>query len=1042
MLGNRTDSAPGINRTMLASTISALLAGTGAAHAQDQGLEEITVTGSRIVRRDLDAASPIVTVGTERLENSSTVSIESVLNQMPQFVPEGTQFDSGNSASGATTLGIASVNLRGIGANRTLVLVDGRRAQPANASLVVDLNTIPSAAIERIETITGGASAVYGADALAGVVNFVLKDDFEGVEMDFQTSETAQGDGQETKFSSLFGVNGENGGNVMVGVEWYRREAVYQVDRDFFTDAWADRTNQTGGFLNYSAYSPGVVTVPPGGPGNAGAPIVYGPNAPTQAAINALFAPYGIAAGQIRPSDDIFFQADGRPFISRSITGVTGQGTNYTGPLLSFARNGDGTSGVRVQPNGALSQVNVEAFAATPAERRSVFGRAHVDINDNLSAFAQATYSTIEVATRGNYPPAITVWQAQVPNDGLRTIPAELQALLNGRPRPTEPWNAYRGIDYIGGPIQPTSQTDAYQLLAGVEGSFANSDWTWDAYVSTGETNITMLYDNLPSLQRYQFLMAQPNWGAGTFVRGRNYEITCSTGLPMFGQSDDGVDPGCIEGIESKDRALWDLTQNIVEANLQGKVADMKNGELRFAAGVATRENKFSYDPGTNNDNIAVVEQPLGIFLSNNTSGSTDVSELYGELLLPATERLNIELGYRYSDYDTAGGVNTYKTLFDWSTTNSIRVRGGYQFATRAPNTEELFAGPRLSTVNDFIYGDPCQSSTTAPWGNRPALEGQPVRDQIQALCRALIGNSTSQFDLNPLGPDGFVRPDQPFFQVENEVPQGNAKLGVEEAKTWTLGAVFTSPGGLENLTASVDFYSISITDAIATLDATFVYSKCLNADGTNPTYDVNNSYCQLIARDPISGQRSSVDAPYLNSGNLETRGIDLAANWTKDIGDNGGSFSINSLLTYLDQFEIQDSAQDPVLDVRDTLSTTYYGAQYKYKLNNTFGYSFPSGKVNVGLMWRYLPAIRSETATRVPNTTQLGADSYNVFSTFAQFAINEKLTLRGGIDNLTDEDPVVVEARPGIDSNTDVTRPDYYDTLGRRFYVGLKMSF
>jgi iron complex outermembrane receptor protein len=1032
------DPAQFASRTVLASTISALLAGGGAAQAQEGGLEEITVTGSRIVRRDLDAASPIVTIDTQRLENSSTVSIESVLNQMPQFVPEGTQFDSGNTASGAATLGIASINLRGIGANRTLVLVDGRRAQPANASLVVDLNTIPSAAIERIETITGGASAVYGADALSGVVNFVLKDDFEGVEMDFQTSATAEGDGEETRFSSLLGVNGESGrSNDLLAIEWYRRQPVLQVDREFFRNGWADRTNQTGGFLNATAYSPGVVTVPPGGPGNAGPPVAYGPNRPSQAAIDALFAPYGVAAGVVRPTDDIFFQTDGRPFISRA-------GVNYNGPLLDYNLDGDGTSGVRVQPNNALSQVGVEAFAATPAERRSVFGRARFDMNDNLTAFAQATYSNIEVTTRGGYPPAITVWQAQVPNDGQRSLPPGLQALLDSRPRPTEPWNIFRGIDFLGGPAQPTSETNAYQLMAGIEGGFKNRDWTWEAYVSTGATDITMLYDNLPSLQRYQFLVAQPNWGVGNFVRGRNYEINCGTGLPLFSTVD--PDQGCIEGMESNDRALWDLTQNIAEANLQGKIADMRHGELRFAAGLSHRENKFSYSPGTNNDNVAVIEQPLGIFLSNNTAGSTVVSEVYTELLIPTTERLDIELGYRYSDYDTAGGVDTYKTLFDWSAADSVRVRGGYQFATRAPNTEELFAGPRLQTVGDFIYGDPCQASTTAAWGN---IASNPNRLNVQNLCRDIIGNNTSQFDLNtgsvygPPGPDGFVRPDQPFFQTENEVPQGNPRLGVEEAKTWTLGVVFTSPGRFENLTASVDMYDIQISDAIATLDATFVYSKCLNADGSNPTYSLNDpgGYCALITRDPVNGQRSSVDAPYLNSGNLSTQGLDVAVNWVKDF-DNGGSFSVNTLVTYLNEFKIQDSAQDPVLDVRDTLSTTYYGAQYKYKVINTFGYNLPGGRANLGIIWRHLPDVRSETATRNPATTQLGADAYNVFSLFARYSVNDRLEFRGGIDNLFDADPEIVEARPGADSNSDITRADYYDILGRRAYVGLKMSF
>ena len=1039
MKATNLDQRQCVNRTVLASTISALLAGGGAAQAQDSGLEEITVTGSRIVRRDLDAASPIVTVDTERLENSSTISIESVLNQMPQFVPDGTQFDSGNQSSGAVTLGIASVNLRGIGPNRTLVLVDGRRAQPANASLVVDLNTIPSAAIERIETITGGASAVYGADALAGVVNFVLKNDFEGVEMDFQTSSTQEGDAEETHFSTLLGVNsGSGNGNVMLGVEWYKRQPMLQRDREFFRNAWADPRNESGGFLNYAAYSPGVVSQNVGGPGNALPPISLAVNRPTQAALNTLFAPYGITG--VTPGNDIFFQTNGRPFT------LSGPGAaNYTGPFMSYDFNGDGTSGVRRQPNGSLSQVNIDGFGATPLERRSLFGRATVDLNDNLSAFAQANYSNVSVSTRGGYPPAITVWQASVPNDGLRPLPAGLQDLLNSRPRPPEPWNIYRGIDFQGGPVAPVTQTDAYQVMAGVEGQFENRDWTWEAYVSTGDTNILSYYNNLPSLQRYQFLVAQPNWGAGSFTRGRNYNITCGTGLPLFSTVE--PDAGCIEGIQSKTRAIWDLTQDIAEANLQGKIVDMNAGELRFAAGYSARKNKFRYEPGGINDNISVIEQPMSIFVSNNTAGETEVSEIYGELLLPATQRLNFELGYRYSDYDGAGGVGTYKTLADWSATDSVRVRGGFQLANRAPNTEELFAGPRLNTVNNFLYGDPCQASTTATWGN---VASNPNRLAVQTLCRAIIGNNTSAFDTNtgstfgPPGPNGFVRPGLPFFQAENEIPQGNANLGVEEAQTWTLGVVFTSPGSLENLTASVDVYNIEITNAIATVNSTFVYSKCLNADGSNPTYSIADAggYCAFISRDPITGERSTVKAPFVNSGLLATTGLDMAVNWTMDIGSGGGSFFVNSLLTYLDKFTIQDAATEPTLDVRDTLSTTYYGAQYTYKLNNTFGYNLPGGKASVGLNWRHLPAIRSETTARNPASTQTGADSYNNFSMFARYSINDKLEFRGGIDNLLDEAPLVVEARPGVDSNADVTRADYYDTLGRRMYIGLKMSF
>ena len=230
---------------------------------------------------------------------------------MPQFVPENTQFDSGIQTGATLSLGIASLNLRGIGPNRTLVLVDGRRAQPANAALVIDTNTIPSAAIERVETITGGASAVYGADALAGVVNFILKDDFEGVEMDLQTAATQEGDGEETRFTTLIGVNSDDGdANVMFGAEWYKREAVFQRDRDFWSEGWYDPASDAGGFIQMAGYSPST-------------------NRPTQAAVDALFtasgAP-GYTPGRVPNTGEIYFNPDGSPFV---LAGAY----NYRGPL-------------------------------------------------------------------------------------------------------------------------------------------------------------------------------------------------------------------------------------------------------------------------------------------------------------------------------------------------------------------------------------------------------------------------------------------------------------------------------------------------------------------------------------------------------------------------------------------------------------------------------------------------------------------------------------------------------------------------------------
>ena len=226
--------------------------------AQNAQLEELVVTGSRIVQRDLAANSPIQTVESEFFENSSTVAIETMLNQLPQFVPAITQFDTGNVQPSATnTTGANTISLRGLGSNRNLVLFDGRRAQPVNSLLVVDTNSIPSAAIERVEVVTGGASATYGADAIAGVVNFVMKKNFEGLSVDLQTGGTQEGDGAETRVSTLFGANVADGrGNVMVGLEYADREIVYRNGHDFFdaqlTDPSAPATNTT--FLTPTQY--------------------------------------------------------------------------------------------------------------------------------------------------------------------------------------------------------------------------------------------------------------------------------------------------------------------------------------------------------------------------------------------------------------------------------------------------------------------------------------------------------------------------------------------------------------------------------------------------------------------------------------------------------------------------------------------------------------------------------------------------------------------------------------------------------------------
>jgi iron complex outermembrane receptor protein len=1021
-----------VNRTritLLASTISALL-GTGAPHAAfaqaPSSLEEVVVTGSRIVRRDLDAPTPIMTIDTQRLENSSTLSVESVLNQMPQFTPAQTQFSAQGEIQTSPILsaGIGSLNLRGVGANRALVLIDGRRAQPANASLVVDLNTIPSAAIQRVETITGGASAVYGADALAGVVNFVLKDNYQGMSMDVQTGTTQAGDGSETRFSSLLGMNSDSGkSNMLLGVEWYKRDVSYQKARDFYVNGWHDPKNPAGTFFpSMAAYA------------------VNGANLPSQAAIDAAFPQY--APGTVaRTTPGLAFYANKSGTLYAR--GSSGQTWGFDDSQLNLPDTGDGRYGLLRNADGTLQQIYQDGALSSPLTRRSAFGKAHVDISDNLRAFVQANFSRTEVQTfSAGPPPAVGgAWGGSIPNPAgapNTQIPGALQTLLDSRPTPNANWQLNRGLDFLG-QFGPTNSSDVYQIVAGLEGSVKNRDWTWEAYYSSGSTNGVNVYYGLPSLQKWLTLVAAPNFGKNANIpsaQGGNYAITCTSGLPIFFGTTATTSANCIDGLLGRYKSETKISQDILEGNVQGKLTDMKAGELRFAAGVSHRRNDFRYEPS--NPQSDVFDYPLGLFVSNATAGSTSVGELYGELLVPVAKRLNLELGYRYSDYDNAAGkVGTYKALFDWGATSWMRLRGGYQSANRAPNTAELFQAE--TTVFEFTFSsaDPCGVNTLATWGNKAT---NPNQLKVQQLCAALIGNTTSTFGApGSVAANTYLQNVAPFTGV-NGVQRGNPLLQSEEAKTWTMGLVFQSPGKLKGLSASVDFYNIEINNAIQTFTGFQIYSKCFNSDGvSNPTYSAADpgGFCALINRDAGSGGAGTVVERYLNAGIINTAGIDMAANWTKDL-KGGGTFYMNHLISFLNKFDTQTTPTDPTLHYKGTLGNS---GQYDYRLNSTFGYRFMGGNANVGLRWRYLPDVKNAAFVNDKNTPLLPTTSYNVFDVFAGYDINKRYQLRGGIDNLLDTAPAIVGALPN-DTNSASTIPGYYDPLGRRLYVGLKIQF
>ena len=508
-------------------------------------------------------------------------------------------------------------------------------------------------------------------------------------------------------------------------------------------------------------------------------------------------------------TSEIYFNRDNTPFV---LAGAHG----YNSGFDTASRNstpGDGYAGARLQPNGDLGQVSYDGEASSPLERRSLFGRATHELNDNLTAFAQANYTSVEVETGQNgYPPAITVWSAPVPLDG-RPIPAALQTLLATRVRnvddpkapaaaatnvgPTDPWQLFRVLDFLGGPATTDSKSNVYQIMAGVEGSFSQRDWTWEAYVSSGKTDVSNFFENIPSLQRYWNLIgAAPNaltlqgapgngtWGRGTFTQGRNYAQTCTSGLPIFSNSSNlgaaQVSADCLESIASNARALTSLEQNIAEFNLQGKIADMKSGELRFAVGATLAQERVRVR-ARRDERSRVGRRATDEHLRVERHGRRDqVRELYGELLVPVTSKFDLEFGVRMSDYiDSAvGTTDTSKAMFTFRATDSLSLRGGFQKAERAANTAELFQGVSLLVV-PFAPSDPCSFTTTRAVGQR---RGQPEPRRRCRRCAARSSTTATRsrpttacrsFDTGPARPERLRAAGQPVLPARDRAAQG-----------------------------------------------------------------------------------------------------------------------------------------------------------------------------------------------------------------------------------------------------------------------------
>ncbi len=950
-------------RRLLATTIIAgasAFAFAAPAMAQDPGpstIDDVVVTGSRIVRQDYVANSPISTVSAEQIQARGDVNVEQILNQLPQVVP-GLSANSNNPSNGSAT-----VDLRGLGSSRTLVLVNGHRFVPYDKSNAVDLNSIPAALIERVEVVTGGASATYGSDALAGVVNFIFKRNFEGFAFNTQYGISGYGDGEQFDASMTFGANVADGRGNVTGFVGY-------ADRDGFLPnedrPWAQRSNATGS-------GTGIY----GGLNNLGTNPYTAAGCPT--------------ANPCRRS----FRTPGVP-----------------GPF----NNSDPAVNPTTSDRYDFAPVNL---LQSPSERFNIALMGHYDVVDNVEAFAEVFYTD----TRNNSqlaPTPATGINIPVSNFFVQNNPA-LLAYANSRPNPALPLNFDRRMAEVGARVQ-LNNTDVYQINTGIRADLSDN-WQLEAMYSYGRTELTTSIQNDVSRSRLNAALA----GGGTATTcAPAVQLLFPTCVPinLFGAGTITPQAANFVRLNFTDRSVFE--RNNVQVNLTGTLLELPAGPLGFAAGVEYREDSLGFTP----DDAKNAGDIYGFNAERAVQGSSSSKEVYFEAAIPLlrdapfAQSLELELGARYSDYSTVGGVWSYKFGGSWEPVDSLRLRALYQRASRAPNVFELFQ------ANDQGFPavlDPCTTVNPSTGAARTLSTG------VRNFCTAQLGFDPVAGNFVALNTQT-----ESFFY-------GNPGLSEEKSDTVTIGAVW-QPTFAEGLSMSLDYYQIKVEDYIGTISggvsgivgACFAAGAAASASAPAPVSGIaecNNAGIglPLIYRDAAGNLKAR--APLGNVSSLETSGIDFSTRYGWNVPWAGGvwgdKLDIAFNLTWLNSYELDG------IEYKGTAGAYNISATLpEYKANIALGYDI--GPVRLAYSGTYIDALDNQG--NIPDFADggySGIDAYWYHDISGTWQATDNIEMFAGVRNLLDEDPPVFDN--ANDGNTD---PNTYDVNGRYFFFGARLKY
>ena len=968
----------------------------GATFAQDEEIEEVVVTGTLIKDPNFVSSSPISVVSRDEIDLQAALNAEEILREVPGVVPSvGANVNNGNG-------GFSYVNLRGLGSNRNVVLIDGVRYAPSELAGRFDLNNIPMAMVERIDVLTGGASTTYGADALGGVVNVVTKKNFTGIEINADWGETSENDGEEKALAVTIGADLDDGrGNATLSLGYRDIEPVYQGDRRYGEDVLFYWSGSRGG-SGLGSFNTRMGNVNPTGTDNGN--LALG-GVQDDRTFGSAFTPYNYGPSNVYQT----------PLETYNLYSTINYEISDSVEVYATALFNENTVNTLIAPSGAFGDSVTVALN-------------HPFLSD---AQRNAICAFDTDPTEGVYTPKFS--QAACDAAGAATGPSDPNYLTYD--------TQLRRRNVEGGPRISEYTSRYYNFSLGFKGDIADN-YQWDVMGSYGKSDQVQVQKGYWLKSRFrQSLLSGPD--------GCNDGSSGCLPVDFFGPTG-SITPemnAFLSGGESNVSTIFDMTQ--LRGSFTGSLGfklPTASDSISFALGAEYRDYK-----GEQASDLLSQSGDLGGggSAAPNILGGYDVMEGVVEVAVPLiqgrrlVEDLSLEAGYRYSDYeikaDGASGysTDTYKLGLSWAPSQDVRFRATFARAVRAPNIGELFA-PVITGLGNLSV-DPCASV-----GDDGTNSGFVPTGALRDTCIAQGAPSTSI---------GFIP--QPAAGQVNVTSGGNLNVQPEESDSYTIGFVAT-PSAIPNLSFSVDYYEVEITKAISTPTESDAIALCF--DNVSPT----NPACAGIIRSPIDGGLSGDDnvvgglpLQLANTGKLEGKGFDFSVNYAHDFGAISWFSSFAGSYTDTSTFQ----AVEGVSLNRECvgLYSSNCGSiqpDLTYNWRNTIAWR----DLDVSLVWRFISNAEYEnrdTDTAYSGTLPDARDAdlgsvnfnetgdYDLFDLSARYQITDNISIRAVISNVFDEDPPMTGAFIGVTGyNSGNTYPSTFDTLSRRYNLAINVKF